>query len=578
MSPRARWLIGLALAGAAVAAVALGRLAFETREQSLPPLPVTTVPEVWRDFRGSPGHVAHVDKQGIPCKKCHDVEQGFTRPSMTVCAACHAHEARMQHALTSAARADVFGGVADCLACHGFGAEHSDRVWQCARCHDRPMAKLDAIAVHGDVACKNCHHPHDDPAIEPSACVGCHAKERNHHGDKPAGSAASCLDCHKPHAHAQLANERCEECHKDKPHALFTLAARDAGPPAGHDKCSGCHVAHGFDRDQVKPCRTCHESQHVLAETKVDAHRRCTSCHEPHAVKSVSDATCQRCHSSVSPQHPKTENHACLGCHEPHPKAMSATLLAQPCTECHHIAQNDQGAHGGKAACTNCHQPHAFAHPEQGKACTQCHALQLTAIAKNPGHASCLGCHHGSPHAAHNAPLACGTCHKQVHPRQEHLECTRCHEPHSGTPRATSESCGSCHARQQHVAVVAHQACLTCHSPHAGGKKPPAECKTCHAPKAAQNHGALPGGCTQCHGIHAEQGVRATPACTSCHDPKQLPGLHSAKDHQTCLTCHKGAHNLGPFSERATCTACHKDKQNHVPEAQLCQGCHVFRK
>jgi hypothetical protein len=88
----------------------------------------------------------------------------------------------------------------------------------------------------------------------------------------------------------------------------------------------------------------------------------------------------------------------------------------------------------------------------------------------------------------------------------------------------------------------------------------------------------LAAGCTECHGIHSDKGVRATPSCTSCHEVKKLPGLHAAEAHQQCVKCHVDAHDTGPWSARATCIGCHKDKQDHVPEAQLCQGCHVFRK
>jgi hypothetical protein len=55
-----------------------------------------------------------------------------------------------------------------------------------------------------------------------------------------------------------------------------------------------------------------------------------------------------------------------------------------------------------------------------------------------------------------------------------------------------------------------------------------------------------------------------------------LPGLHDNPSHRECAKCHGGAHDPGPWSERATCTACHADRVNHVPEAKLCQGCHVF--
>ena len=55
-----------------------------------------------------------------------------------------------------------------------------------------------------------------------------------------------------------------------------------------------------------------------------------------------------------------------------------------------------------------------------------------------------------------------------------------------------------------------------------------------------------------------------------------LPGLHAEPAHRECGKCHQGAHDAGPFSSRATCISCHQKQRDHVPEAQLCQGCHVF--
>jgi hypothetical protein len=68
-----------------------------------------------------------------------------------------------------------------------------------------------------------------------------------------------------------------------------------------------------------------------------------------------------------------------------------------------------------------------------------------------------------------------------------------------------------------------------------------------------------------------------TPSCTSCHTPSKLPGLHAVQAHQDCKSCHDNAHKQEPWSERGTCLKCHGAQQQHVPEAQLCQGCHVFR-
>ncbi len=589
MSVRTRMILLLVGASVATGLVFTGFWAVGAWKQTRPPVPVSTVPASWREFRDAPGHQVHVAREGIACAKCHDVTGPFRAPSPRVCVPCHEQRAGMRHGL-HAARIEQLVGIADCTSCHNFGPTHEDRVWACIRCHEEPQGQLAPVVFHATEACGKCHKPHDEPGVVPIACVSCHAEAANTHAHKASDDPANCLTCHAAHGSAKLAVQRCQTCHEDKPHALF---------PGGHEQCTSCHAAHGFGRSEVKPCRSCHESQHVLAESQVKAHRECTSCHDPHAVAKVDDAKCETCHASVMPSHPKTEalaaslaksptattslpktgSHDCIGCHTPHSPRVDMPL-ANPCTQCHaSVAGSDSAAHGGHAPCLACHKPHAFAHPEQPAVCTSCHKLQLTETALNKGHVRCLGCHQGQLHAAALPPVACASCHANVHPRQEHTQCLSCHEPHSGKPRPQSQTCATCHAREQASVVKVHKECLACHTSHEGGKLPAAQCVSCHQKKAAENHGKLAGGCISCHSIHGEQGLRSIPACTTCHKPAELPGLHAIDaHHQQCTQCHHDAHNPGPFSDRATCLACHADKKDHVPEAQLCQGCHVFRR
>jgi hypothetical protein len=565
MTPRVR--NGLFAAGAilTLGVVVLGYWAERTLRASTPPLPSATVPASWHDVRESRGHSVHVGQEGIACNKCHDVAGGFHPPSLAVCAKCHEPQARMRHGLHGQ-MADEMGIVADCSACHVFGRQADHEPWNCIRCHEEPQGKLGAVQVHAVAPCSQCHHPHEEPAIAAAACLSCHLASDNRHAGIAGADSKNCLTCHQAHGPAEQAVERCQACH-DKPHALR----------AGHERCTSCHEPHGFAVAEVKNCRSCHTAEVVLAEKQVPAHQQCTSCHDPHAPAQVSDGVCAKCHQSVSPAHPATEGHACTGCHDPHPK-QAAGPLAQPCTSCHAFAHDDQAAHGKHAECLACHTPHAFAKPATPQVCAGCHAPQLAGTAHNAGHARCLDCHQGHPHDAALPPLACGGCHKDVHPRKEHLECVQCHEPHSGAPRALGQSCAQCHLKEQKSVAHEHADCLGCHTPHEGGKLPAAQCVSCHDKQASQNHGALAAGCTACHGIHAEQGPRATRQCTSCHEISKLPGMHTQPAHQDCKTCHEGAHDSGPFSDRKTCLTCHTKQQNHAPDAQLCQGCHVFGK
>ena len=560
-------LCALALSvGAAFAA----RWAFRTREASLPPLPKSAVPTAWHDYRNAPGHVVHVDREGIACNKCHVTENGFQPPSMQVCATCHEARASIRHAVSILPPGQITS-LADCMACHGFGPEQRERRETCIRCHELQQGRLSPITQHAQADCTTCHKPHRAASTQPADCLSCHQTSQNHHGKDPADSARNCMSCHQAHQPAVGATDRCTACH-DKPHALS---------PQAHASCTGCHKPHSFERAEVSACRSCHQKQHVLGEQRSAAHADCKSCHDPHAPTAVSESTCMSCHTSIALTHPAQAGRTCLGCHRVHDTG-GPLPSAQPCTGCHqqaHVDRGPTGPHAGHAACTDCHKPHAFAHPATPGNCSSCHAAQLSATSVNRGHAAaaCKGCHAGDVHAAENPANPCVSCHMQVHTRVEHAECTSCHEPHSGAPSSVDVSCKKCHDAAQHALAPAHSACLTCHTPHAGTRPAEQQCTHCHSVKAQQNHAQLKGGCISCHTLHTPNSALSTPACTSCHEPSRLPGLHRTAAHAECNKCHSGAHAQGPFSARATCVSCHAAQQNHVPEARLCQGCHVFR-
>lgn len=626
MTGRTRVMLALAGVITIAATATVAHLVLRTREASLPPAPATRVPANWQSFRSGEGHVVHVQQAGIACEGCHGASSTMTTPSLTVCAGCHQGQATMRHGLDSALAVGAAHGaeLADCLACHGFSESAAQTPWQCLRCHEEPQGAHAAIPHGAHQDCSTCHRPHDEPAIQPKACRDCHVDADNQHGGLSTEDGKNCLTCHDAHGSAALANQRCADCHA-QPEAIF----------AGHERCAGCHVPHAFSKDEAASCTSCHREQHTLGEKTSEAHRRCTSCHDPHAPKRASDATCKGCHAKVAPSHPAVEGHDCLSCHAPHAQhpqratgthgatnmpvattthGTSDTRVAThvACTQCHALAPDDRGAHGGKADCTTCHAPHAFAHPAQPTVCAACHATQLAALAKNAGHgkppaqagrgggrapdvahaggAPCASCHQGHPHAASMPPVACASCHADVHPRQEHAQCSACHEPHSGAPLSQAASCQTCHAEEHAAAIPAHRECARCHEPHQGKTRAPASCRSCHAQQAKLGHGKLEAGCAQCHGVHAGSagGSHATTppltvgagkmkTCTQCHAVAKLGGMHQVKQHQTCDTCHEGAHDPGPWSERETCIGCHRDREQHAPQAALCQGCHVFK-
>jgi hypothetical protein len=575
---RAAWLV---LGAGTVVLAAGGALLVQQlqvqQQASKPQPPLVRVPARYAQLRQGHGHALHVDREGIECAKCHVVEHGFEDPGSEPCRECHAREAEIDHALGPGdARADERS--ADCRGCHAFSSVPEDTSWQCMPCHELPQGELHAVRVHTSKPCQQCHSPHAGDPIQPSACTSCHADTRNRHpatsrAHGAAGSGAeagNCLTCHDGHSPAQLALERCTQCH-DKPHALF----------AGHTECTSCHVPHAFEREAAAECTDCHTAKQALASPMTAAHRECSACHSPHHVGAASDAVCGSCHGGIRAQHPPTAAGAtCIGCHQPHP---ARTALAakhadstQPCSHCHR-ADGERAFHGGRAECVACHRPHTFDRVAQAQVCAACHGEQTAHAAHNPGHARCADCHKGHPHAAELPPVACRECHKQPSVSAGHAQCTGCHEPHGGQPLALAQSCAHCHAQQHKRVDPGHAQCTACHAPHDATQAAFASCAQCHAQKRAAPHGQLAAGCEACHGVHAAGGARKAPACQSCHKRPTLPGLHAVAEHGECARCHPGAHVAPPWAARATCIGCHAAQKDHQPEAQQCQGCHVFR-
>ncbi len=517
MTRNARRIV-LSLVAAAVVLAACTVLLVKLWPRAPPGVPPDLVPASWAQYRSSPGHVAHVGHATVGCRDCHAIERdGFKNPGVSVCAACHAKESTLGH----------HGGqgraATDCLTCHVFSPARSAPT--CLSCHAAPEGALPAVVQHATVDCTKCHRLHESPPIVPADCTSCHDERAAKHAEH-AGSKG-CLDCHHAHQPAPTATAACASCHAQgtEPH------------PASHDACIGCHAPHDFAAGS-DACLGCHRGKTTLAEHEVPAHRVCIDCHAPHAPGGAA-AACVRCHEKVQVRHGSAG--ACITCHAPH--GDDPTLVAATCTSCHtKVAVADTGAHTGAVACEGCHKPHAFGGLSEKALCRDCHARQTALVASNPGHADCGACHGPSVAHAPAPPVACGTC----------------------------------HAIEQKSAPVGHQRCVSCHEPHAG--QPTPACASCHAQEATGPHGAIQGGCATCHRPHGPSGIAAPPGCKTCHSPAALPALHAAPGHAECASCHKLPHEA-PRADRVTCTGhCHVDKRDHQPAAQLCDGCHVFRR
>jgi hypothetical protein len=516
---RGKWIASalatVALLGAILAAVVVAR---SRKALDVPP---GLVPASWNEFRTSPGHESHVSTGKTTCRDCHDYQRdGFRNPGPLPCTRCHEKQATHSHG--SAAE------KTDCLTCHLFAPNREAPT--CIGCHAQPHGTFAAITQHAKEDCAKCHHLHRDPSIVAADCTECHERERATQHAAHAGSKG-CLDCHRAHAPATQAPATCAGCHREP-----------AGPkPAGHDSCFGCHKPHDFVAGGERACVSCHGVKPTLAATRANAqaHAHCISCHTPHAPAQAADS-CRGCHAGIQVAH--GAKGACVVCHAPH--GDDPNVMASTCTSCHKdLGATDTSAHARGVACASCHHPHEFSRKEERTLCSTCHSREITLASTNKGHAACASCH--------GVSLA--------------------HAP------ARAVACAGCHAPEQATAPPGHAKCVSCHEPHAGARLPQATCASCHANKKGGPHHAIQGGCDTCHRAHGPKGVASPPPCKSCHARESLPALHASSGHADCANCHD-AHDA-PRSDRATCTGgCHARQRDHQPGAQICSGCHVFRR
>lgn len=564
------------------------------------------VQQSWSVARAVSGHHKHVLQEKLACATCHamsDEQMGPVTPER--CATCHAAQAHIEHASAAAQRRFGASATSDCTSCHAFtleGTGHdaaqllattpptpadagmralppeipSYEEGDCKRCHAMQQGDVPAVQAHASQPCLACHRPHQDATPRSAPCGSCHEGIHTSHAAQGKSPEQACETCHQnQHAPAQDAVQTCAACHASE-QPLIPPSATFAG---GHTECISCHRPHEFGKDATVSCRSCHEQLQVLGGAHVAAHANCESCHQPHDVKATPEAACASCHKDVHSDHPG-RGAGCIGCHDPHPeqksqqKSAPGLAEAEPraCTSCHQNTGSEHGQHAG-VACTGCHQPHHFGlEPTQLAPCTNCHGEHVQQVSTNPGHAACTGCHQGLPHHPEELEVGCDTCHRQESERVNagHARCNECHEPHSG---AQGAPCASCHAAESQTAPRGHQDCTGCHEPHAGSPAGKA-CSSCHADQAATPHGKLTDGCLTCHRPHGPDGIAQPPACTSCHELKELPGLHLEVKHQTCTNCHTG-HEQQAAASREACLGCHSERKDHFPGGR-CANCHLF--
>lgn len=597
------------LGGGLVIAIACAALVWSlVRVRQAAPLPSAElrVPASWHQVRESVGHLAHVDAAGLACRDCHAIDSAGFVPPREICAGCHQS---VESALHPASLGHASVG---CQDCHGFGPDSEVRPAQCMRCHERMQGLAAAVTVHGELACTTCHRAHETPALVPQGCPDCHSEQRTEHGrasararvgvtgsgsgvageESATRTAGRCLDCHSMHAAEDAARERCLACHRNEEPRV---AAGAVFP--GHDTCVGCHQPHEFTRASVAACTSCHADQRTLGvaarsavqQAKAGAgadngggggHQRCANCHRGHDVRHP--VLCTGCHAQQRSTHPAHAGSGpCLGCHPIHSQlgagagaGAGGQQIARACVACHR-----QATHAEATACADCHQAHGALRPEEiasPRLCLRCHADNARSSAAT-GHANCLGCHVQAGHAPAAPVPACAQCHDDIGARvaSGHARCSDCHTSAAHAPSAAPQACASCHAAQRDSAPVGHRTCGQCHEPHAGTRRAEASCASCHEQQAQRGHGVHLA-CAECHRAHGPDGVAAPPACTKCHAPAGLPGVHRAHQSARCSDCHR-SHERAPRKNRASCATCHRGLATHEPTTNTCTGCHVFR-
>jgi len=220
---------------------------------------------------------------GVSCADCHDEV-----------AANMAHQIHMR-----IEPFEVGGREVGCEGCHGDGTAHmeegdaslirtfaewtADDVDACLACHGShggSGAFIDGSSVgewqastHAmeNVACGECHNPHDAKVEPLKSCVNCHQEVYaqfqlpNHH-PVPEGKM-DCSSCHNPHSSAEAMlvaghmrlNDLCYTCHQTK-EGPFIFEHEPV-----QESCSLCHQPHGAVADHLltanEPmlCLQCHE-------------------------------------------------------------------------------------------------------------------------------------------------------------------------------------------------------------------------------------------------------------------------------------------------------------------------------
>jgi hypothetical protein len=335
--------------------------------------------------------------------------------------------------------ADYHGGElgSACGDCHGQVS------WAGARFeHDKTSFGL--TGKHATLACGACHLG-GRYREAPGSCLGCHATDDAHRGQR----GEACASCHTTVTWRAATYDHARE-------TGFALLGRH-----GKLDCQGCHRSGRFDDKLATDCIGCHRAD--------DSHAarfgmQCADCHNNTAWKPADYDHAARAHFPLAGAHARGACHSC------HSAPAAEQKLAEDCVGCHRALD----PHGGKltAGCDSCH-----GQQDWQQELTFDHDLTSFPLFGLHNVVSCAQCHRSLDFS--EAPTGCNGCHavQDVHNGALGPDCDTCHSPndwgiwtfdHAKTTKFALTgaharlNCGSCHRQPPGTAQLSRD-CVSCH-------------------------------------------------------------------------------------------------------------------
>lgn len=217
----------------------------------------------WRQVAATAGHRVHVEREKIPCWKCHAKSIHRFRPPEKSCQECH----KKTH-ITIAPM-----GKKHCTSCHNYLVAQVSMLPtrnDCLWCHQKELKARIVFDENSPMQfeCQNCHNPHKERG-QLVACSHCHGPESRNQPQKGSLSSAAiltekqaaivqetihedCRSCHRPHTWNTKGDSTCLSCHAPLP--------KVAGHGEGHKilQCADCHLPHRWRTEAKELCQTCH--------------------------------------------------------------------------------------------------------------------------------------------------------------------------------------------------------------------------------------------------------------------------------------------------------------------------------